>query len=100
MSAEGTPAYKSKVRLCTEGLLREYGLYVERTKTRVVKLKSSSKRWWKLSNSLMFKSGQVSAIPPILGPSGVWCMTPREKAQVFADTFANKYVFTWLVGDA
>ena len=39
----------------------------------------------------MSKSNQASAIPPILSPSGHWCIQAADKAQAFATTFANKY---------
>ena len=61
--ADGTSAYEEKQRLCSEGLLCEYNAYIQRIRQRLMGLHSSPEKCWKLSGAIMFKSGQVSAIP-------------------------------------
>ena len=91
INAEGSDEYKQKQKACTEGLLLEHSKYIQRTKEKLAALKPSAKKWWKLSNTLMLKANQTSAIPPIKTENGTWCLNAADKANAFADSFRNKF---------
>jgi len=91
VDAEGTDDYDCRQQECTAGLLAEYEKYILRMKAKLSALKPSSKKWWKLGNSLQLRANQNSAIPPIKSDAGAWCLQPAEKANAFADSFASKF---------
>ena len=92
IDAEGTPEYAAKQYACTKGMLEEHEKYVQRTRAKITSLQPSSKKWWKLSGSLMLKANQTSAIPPIKSEEGIWCLKAEDKANAFAQSFGNKFV--------
>ncbi|CAE8584050.1 unnamed protein product [Polarella glacialis] len=87
---EGTPEYEAAQADCSRILFEEYTAYVSRTKELIKALPTSSKRWWTLSNLLMFKHSQTSSIPPLRADHGQWVQDPAGKADLLADTFAAK----------
>ena len=54
-------------------------------------LSESPKQWWKLSSSLLLKSRATNDIPPLQSADGVWARSPKEKADLLAEVFANKF---------
>ena len=91
-ASEGTAAYLEKRRLCTEGLLLHHQRHVNHTRRKALALPSSSKRWWKLCNSLMMRGGHSKTIPALQSDTGEWVLLPACRAQLFADAFSKKYV--------
>ena len=52
---QGFECYELKRDECARTLFQEFQAYAFRTKTKVSGLPVSSKKWWKLCNSLMVK---------------------------------------------
>ena len=52
---EGTPSYNPAVERCSRGLFQEYCKYTQRTREKLIKLRRSSKQWWRVSAQLMDK---------------------------------------------
>lgn len=75
---------------CTAGLLRAYNEFVTRTRDKLLKLKPSSREWWRQSQSLMSLGVAREVIPLLRRPDGSWAKTPLDKANLLADTFSTK----------
>ena len=92
MDAHGTREYESRQRECSEGLLREYRLRTARTRQRIVEIRPSCKKWPSSCDSLMLRAGSSHiSIPPLLSATGSWALEPKQKADLFADTFGQKF---------
>ena len=88
--AWGTTAFVTKRDACTTGLLEAYYRFIRRTKTKLAKLKPSSREWWRISRSLMSLGSASDVIPPLKSTDGVWATTASEKATLLATKFADK----------
>ena len=75
---------------CSRVLSEEHLKYVERTKSKLGKLDSSSKQWWKLSNSLQGRGKSGHGVQPLRRADGTWARTALEKAELLSDTFLSK----------
>ena len=90
-AAFGTPGFQTARDNCSAGMREEFFKFVDDTKKKLSELPKSSKRWWKLSNSLMLKAGKTSSIPPLKNHDGDWVTSSRDKAELFATTFWEKF---------
>ena len=86
-AAEGTPEYDTARDACTKGLLSEFHAHAERVKTKISGIPTSSKKWWKLCNTLMVKKNGNENIPPLRGDDGVWALTSVEKTNFVSTLF-------------
>ena len=91
IQSEGTPAYTVAQNNCSKGLLLEHDRFICNMRNKIQSMGPSSKKWWKLSSALMLKAGRSSGNTPLQDSNGKWVLHPRDKAQLFADTFSNKY---------
>ena len=89
-AAFGTPLFEHKRQTCSEGLHQEYIKHRNRTKDKLQQIPRSSKRCWKLSQSLLSSSSTTSSIPALQSGSGEWVLQPEGKAQLFADVLTGK----------
>jgi len=88
--AFGTPAFAQCQRECSEGLFDELLNYQRRTKTRLHKLKASSKKWWSLADSLLMRPVKSSSIPPLKRTDGSWAKSSEEKAEHLMQSFDSR----------
>ena len=89
-AAIGSESFKEKQQACSAGLLKEYSNYVARTKARLHREPSGSRRWWKLAQKLCMKGPQSTSTPPLKCPNGSWVTSAVDKANLLADTFQSK----------
>ena len=55
-------------------------------------LKRGSKKWWKLSRTILRKPEKTSSIPSLKSPlDGHWVKDDLEKARTFAEVFGGKF---------
>ena len=87
--ADGTPSFDTQRDLCTRVLTEEYQKHLLELKTKIANLKKGSKQWWRLNRELIEKKSKCSSIPP-LRDGTAWVNTSKEKADLFATTFAGK----------
>ena len=90
--AAGTPEETKAAEECSEALLQEYKAWVQRTREELATLKRGSKKWWAKTRELLNQKGKCSHVPALKNTEGEWVTEPKQKAQLFADTFAAKYV--------
>ena len=90
-NAEGTSNYELMRDLCSEGLSTEFKCHAERMKVKIAGLPVSSKKWWKLCNSLMLKKTTSSSIPPLRSTDGIWALTAADKAELLSSAFQMKF---------
>jgi len=90
-AAEGSPQYSQKQHCCTEVLYEEYSKYIGRMRAKTDEMPSSAKAWWKLSSQLMFKATALESIPPLQRTDTSWATSPKEKADLLAQTFSAKF---------
>jgi len=88
--AYGTADFQAKQSACSVGLLAAHSEYVCKMREKICNLPSSSKRWWSLSKSLLHQASRSSTVPPLQGSDLKWAVTPDDKANLLADTFAKK----------
>ncbi len=75
---------------CSRGALQEYQRFAEETRKTLQRLRSGSKQWWQKSRTLLQKRQAVSAIP-LKDDDETWHHEAKEKADLFAQTFAKKF---------
>ena len=95
-AAEGTAGYAEARDACSTALRKAYEDYVRRTRQQLSTLPRSSKAWWKLCNALQLKANKSSSIPALKKKTTTegeaeWVRESLGKAELFADTFWNKY---------
>ncbi len=75
---------------CSAVLYEEYIKYVDRTRIKLRELPSSSKKWWKLSNSIQGRAGNSHGVQPLKRSDGSWARTSIDQAELLSDTFLRK----------
>ena len=91
IAARGTASETVARDECAQVLHEEYLKYVERTKKKLGKLSSSSsKQWWKLSNSLQGRGKSGHGVQPLQRDDGTWARTAEDKAELLSETFLSK----------
>ena len=89
-AAWGTDEFRVARDECTQGLLDAYHRFLKETRTKLGKLKPSSREWWRLSRSLMSLGSVNEVIPPLRCNDGSWATSASAKANLLAETFAEK----------
>ena len=69
------------------------GRSVPHLRREIATLSRGIKQWWKLNRELLNKKAKLTSIPP-LRDGDTWLADAREKANLFARTFADGYVFS------
>ena len=65
-----------------------YNNYIKKQRDKLRQLPRGSKRWWKITNSLLRKSTRSGgSIPALRNDHGEWFLTPQLKADLFAEHF-------------
>ena len=90
IAAKGSATETHERDECSRVLNEEHLKYVERTKTKLHKLSSSAKQWWKMSNSLQGRGKNSHGIQPLRREDGTWARVASEKAELLSDTFLSK----------
>ncbi len=75
---------------CSKVLWDEYTKYVERMKGKLHGMRSSSKKWWKLSNSLQGRGKSTHGVQALKRADGSWARTADDKAELLSETFLAK----------
>ena len=65
-AAWGTSTYPDAARLCSIGLADAYNNYIKKPRDKLRQLPRGSKRWWKLTNSLLGKPTRSGGSIPAL----------------------------------
>ena len=89
--AAGTIRFAAECSSCSRVLFEEFLEHVKRMRDKLLREKRGSKQWWRTSNQIMDKSAARMSVPSLQIASG-WVHDSAEKAKVFADTFASKFV--------
>ncbi len=87
--AEGSATFDETRAQCSQCLVDAHLKYIAKLKTKISKLKKGSKQWWRLNRQLLNKRSKLSSVPP-LREGTAWLNTSKEKADLFAKTFASK----------
>ena len=90
VEAEGTAKEAEAVRTCSEGVRDAYHKWVAQTREEMLKLPRGSKQWWSKTNCLLSKAQKACSINALKNSSGKWVREARDKADLFAETFASK----------
>ena len=91
-AAEGTELENQKMIECSAGILEEYGKYVVKVRGELQALPRGAKKWWSKARRLMSREGATSAIPALRrNDRGEWLLDTTSKADLFVDTFSNKF---------
>ncbi len=90
-SAEGHASFEDQREKCAGVLAEEHQKYVATLKEKISKLKKGSKQYWRLNRELLCKKGECSSIPP-LRDGTLWVNSSKDKAAIFAKTFADEAV--------
>lgn len=90
IEALGTPSFAQLQRDWAEAVNLAAKRYTSKLKSRLCKLPSFSKKWWKLSNELLMKSTVCFSTSQLQLHDGTWITDSAFKAKVFSETFVNK----------
>jgi len=90
-AAFGSNDYKQACQDCSLVLQQEFQVYVNGIKRRLASLRRGSKQFWNLSKKLLLGVEKV-AIPALQSSSSSWVQDPGDKANLFAQTFRDKWV--------
>ena len=90
--AVGTTDFEMRRDECTKVFLDTYHAYLGKTREKLQRLPSSSRGWWKLSDSLLTKANGQENIPPLRRPDSSWATTAAEKAEELSRAFRAKSV--------
>ncbi len=75
---------------CTRILVQEHDKYVNKMRKKLHELPSSTRGWWRLANVLFGKRTKSSRVQPLKSSTGNWARSPVDKAELLAQTFADK----------
>ena len=76
---------------CSKVLVEEYKAYQQRVRAEPREFPKKSKKWWRLNRQLLEKKGSSCGVPPLKNPlTGKWAVVAREKADLLAQSFAQK----------
>ena len=89
--AEGTADEKTVKLACSKGLKEAYFEHMKKTREELKQTPQSSKKWWLKQKELQRKSATPLGVPA-LRDQEKWVLDPQSKADLFAKTFAAKYV--------
>ena len=89
--AQGTEREADATMRCSEIMLQARRAYQEQTKRELQEMPAGCKLWWKRSRELLHQKSTAAAIPALKNSSmNEWCLTPKPKADLFAETFTAK----------
>ena len=91
-AARGTTAETVAAVACSTGTLKAYTEYVQRVKRELAELPAGSRNWWRKSTELLELKGKNCSVPALKDKAGSWKTLAKEKADLLADTFTEKYV--------
>ena len=89
INARGTADEADAREQCSATLLDEFNAYVAKTRGDLRDLPRSSKKWWRLSNSLQGRT-KGSSVQSLHRQDGSWARTSVERAELLSDVFAQK----------
>ena len=92
MEARGTPDAIIERDRCSEILFEEHTRYIMKMRGELSDLPNSSKKLWKLANSLQGKTRSSESVQALKATDGSWARTPEAKAELLSETFARKSV--------
>ena len=81
--AKGSAFYGDKLKACSEVILEEFNMYVDRTREGMKKLPRGSKRWWTMAKKLATRADKNSNIPDLTTSDKEWVMDAESKASLF-----------------
>ena len=73
-------------------LFEEHTRYIMKMRAELSDLPNSSKKMWKLANSLQGKTRSSESVQALKATDGSWARTPEAKAELLSETFARKSV--------
>ena len=63
---------------------------MQRLRIKMETLPKGSKQWWSLNKRLLDRQAAPALFPPLKSKEGIWCRTPKTKADAFAICWAAK----------
>ena len=90
MQAKGTADEIPARDRCSEVLHEEHARYVDRMRQKMHALPNSSKKWWKLANSLQGRARDTHGVQALKRSDGTWARSSSEKIELLAETFLRK----------
>ena len=89
--AEGTDTEKMARDACSQGILAEFGKYVQSERQDLTKMQRGSKAWWGKSRRLLQQKSRICSIPALRDKHNNWVLDAAGKANLFATTLSAKY---------
>jgi len=92
VAAEGTADEAVAMKACSIGAREAYNAWIIRQKQELSELPRGSKQWWAKTDCLLSRTQKACSINALKDPSGTWVRDAVGKANLFAETFASKFV--------
>ena len=92
LDAIGTTHETQRRDECSRILVQEHDKYINKMRKKLHELPSSTRGWWRLANVLSGKRTKSSRVQALKSAAGDWARSPVDKAELLAQTFADKSV--------
>ena len=91
-ASKGTPEHEEKTAICTAIFREELENHIKKLQEQIRTLPRGSKEWWRINKELLHNAPCRTTTPSLRNHTGEWIHSPKEKANLFRQTFANKSV--------
>ena len=88
--AHGTDQEIALTQACSDGVLQEFHLWVQKMRDIIARLPRGSKQWWSKTRELLMKVQKVCSIPALKNAEEEWVRDAKGKADLLAVTFGRK----------
>ena len=82
-SFEGTDQEKAARDACSQGILEEFGNYIQREQKDLANMRRGSKAWWGKSGRLLQHKGRACSIPALKNTRHEWVLDATGKAKLW-----------------
>ena len=89
-TAEGTAEEEECKRLCSTGIVEEFGKYVSRERKALQEMRRGAKAWWAGIWRLLQQKSAISSIPALRDSENRWVLDAKTKANLFVSTLSKK----------
>ena len=98
-SAFGTDAFSALRRDYLAKIASAKMKYLDNLRSRIASLPRNDKRWWLLNREFFQGKVKLTNVPSLKDTHGAWVTDSRDKANLFKDTWQQKFVLRALSYD-
>ena len=89
--AIGTATAAQEAAHCPEIMMKVRINFIFKSRKKLSRLGRGCKQWWSVSKQLLEMKGTSHNVPALKKDGSTWVYTGKDKAQLFADVFTQRY---------